>query len=437
MDVPAGRVHTLETTVRHLPGQGSPASFDQRRHARLGSRPGSWMALALRLPFPATRDELARAWLAVVARHGTLRTVVTGTPGSDDDPLRLADVEVTGGRWHTPCPEPGGDPRPVLRRLLDRACDPFAAPSHRLCLVEPDDPARTPVVVVGLDHCHVDAWSLLVLMRDLVTCLDDVVKGREPGAAAAPAPAFAEHTRELAARPSPPVWVHERWSRVLDAGDGGMPVFPLDLGDVSEPRDEVVEVRDVLGPDALDRLEEAARAAGVRMIALAVSEMTRVVAERGGGPLRAVLPVHSRGGDGRWDDSVGWFITNSVLECASPDPADCARAVREAVALGAHALDPVLGPHGGMPHTPGMFAVSWLDNRRLPVDVDLSLRPQHVSASIRTTGVMVWFVVNATGLHVRCRYPDTGTARYTVGAWLDEVCRGLARRASPVAATAR
>ena len=44
----------------------------------------------------------------------------------------------------------------------------------------------------------------------------------------------------------------------MDRGAGGMPVFPLNLGDISAPREQVVEVRDVLDPDGVAALEAAA-----------------------------------------------------------------------------------------------------------------------------------------------------------------------------------
>ena len=342
--------------------------------------------------------------------------------------MRIRPVEVRPVGWRTPDAAPGEDPRSVLRRVFDEACDPFAEPSHALCVVEPHDRRERAVVVIGLDHCHVDAWSLLVLMRDLCSCLDQLARGVEPGSGLPAAAPFAEHTRTLAERPAAPPEVHARWAEVLARGGGGMPVFPLELGDVTQPRPEVVEVRDVLDPVGLVALERTAASGGVRMIAVAMSEMTAGFRRRGGTGLRAVLPVHSRQ-DPRWHDSVGWFITNSVIECSDPDPRACAAAVRDAVELGSHALGPILEPYGGMPHTPGMFAISWLDHRRLPVDVDPALEPQHVSATIRTNGVMVWFVVNDSGLHVRCRYPDTARARESVGGWLDELCAGLADRA--------
>ncbi|WP_346034838.1 condensation domain-containing protein [Dietzia natronolimnaea] len=424
MSLPPGVVHRFATHVTPVQGEDTTPSFDQARHASLGRRAGSWMAVAFALPFPADRDQVARAWLAVIARHGTLRTVLVGGD-EDDDELRLRPVAVHPIGWRVESARRDEDSRSVVRRVFDQACCPFATPSHALCLVEPEGGDERPVVVIGLDHSHVDAWSLLVLLRDFCSCLDDLACGLEPGTCLAPVAAFAEHTRELAERPPAPPRVHDRWAQIL-AG-GGMPVFPLDLGDISSPRQEVVEVRDVLDPDGVAALDAEAEAGGVRMVALAMAEMTAVFRRRGGVGLRAVLPVHSRHHE-RWHDSVGWFITNSVIECSDPDPRACAAAVRDAVELGSHALGPILEPHGGMPHTPGMFAISWLDHRRLPIDVDLSLGPQHVSAAIRTDGVMVWFVVNGSGLHVRCRYPDTDRARVSVGGWLDELCAGLFRR---------
>ena len=50
---------------------------------------------------------------------------------------------------------------------------------------------------------------------------------------------------------------------------------------------------------------------------------------------------------------------------------------------------------------------------------------QYVSAVIHDDGVMVWFIVNDTGLHLRARYPNTAAARAHVVPWLDAVERGL------------
>ncbi len=73
-----------------------------------------------------------------------------------------------------------------------------------------------------------------------------------------------------------------------------------------------------------------------------------------------------------------------------------------------------------------MFAISWLDLRRLPVRVDATgLEAQYVGASILTDGVMLWFILDESGLHLRCRYPDTDEARRHVGRWLDRLVARL------------
>ena len=73
--------------------------------------------------------------------------------------------------------------------------------------------------------------------------------------------------------------------------------------------------------------------------------------------------------------------------------------VSEAIRLGSHPLGPILAPHGGMRVPPRMFAVSWLDTRRLPVAVPEGLELQYVGAVMPTDGVMVWFIVNDAGVH--------------------------------------
>jgi hypothetical protein len=288
------------------------------------------------------------------------------------------------------------------------------------------------VVIIGADHAHVDAWSMLVLVRDLTTFLADLgVDGLEIGAGPhlaettlLPVPTFAEHTAELAVRPPAPDEIHREWADILQRSGGVMPRFPLPLGDVSSPRPDVVEVIDILDADELAAYADRAAHLGVRMLPLTVSVMTRVTRELTEQPLRVVMPVHSRSEE-RWRDAVGWFITNSVLESDSTDPQECAAAVRRAITLGSYALAPIMAPYGGMPTAPGMFALSWLDNRRLPVTLPPGLSPHQLSASMPTSGVMLWLLLNDDGMHVRCRYPDTPEARLSMELWLTSVHDGI------------
>ncbi len=362
------------------------------------------MALSFTLPEPVPRDDLASAWMTVIGRHGTLRSVFVP---ADDGP-HLHAVDVAAGHWVEHPIAAGQAVNDALRAVFDSHCTPYSRPSHRLCVLET---ATGPTVVVASDHAHVDMWSMLVIVRDLLAAL-----GGDPGSVA---PAFVDHTRALVDRPSAPEDVRERWAEILaDSGDV-MPRFPLPLGS-PEMHLERVEVRDVFDVDDSAAFSAQARDDGVSTLSSAVAVMTAVTRELAGEPLRAVFPVHSRY-ESTWHESVGWFITNSVIQCADPTPAAAAASVREAVRLGSWPLVDVLEPWGGvMPEAPGMFAISWLDLRRLPVRVDsTSVDAQYVGAVIRTDGVMLWFILDDSGLHLRCRYPDTDEARVHVGGWLD------------------
>ena len=407
--LPFGRLWGYDVSVSDL-GRALPVSFDQDIHVGAGTRPGSWMALSIRLPALVSRESLAEAWLAVIARHGTLRTAFT--PGPDDRPT-LHEIEVGPGGWVEHHIAEGQAVNDALQAVLNATCSSYERPSHRLCVLET---AAGLTVVIAADHAHVDMWSMLVIARDLLSVLTSSASGHP--SALSPVPAFVEHTQALLDRPAAPEHVHERWADIISVSGGVMPRFPLPLGDPGM-HPERVEVRDVFDVDDGAAFAAQARSDGVSTLALAVVAMTAVTRELADAPLRAVFPVHSRYED-KWHDSVGWFITNSVLESAVAEPRAAAEAVKEAVQLGSWPLAEVLAPWGGMPMAPGMFAISWLDLRRLPVRIDAAgLDAQYVSASIQTDGVMLWFIQNDSGLHLRCRYPDTTEARTNVGAWLD------------------
>ncbi|MCE5292375.1 MAG: GNAT family N-acetyltransferase [Nocardiaceae bacterium] len=410
--LPFGRLWGYDVTASAL-GRRLSVSFDQRLHVGRGDRPGSWMALSIRLPLPVAREVLADAWLAVIARHGTLQTAFV--PGPDGDP-ELYAIDVGPGAWVEHEIAAGQAVNDALRVVLDSYCSPYRRPSHRLCVLET---AAGLTVVIAADHSHVDMWSLLVLARDLLSML---AKAKDGQPLEAPrAPAFVEHTQaliELLDVGGVPDHVRHRWADIINDSGGVMPRFPLPLG-APEPQPERVEVRDVFDLDDGAAFAAQARDDGVSTLALAVVAMTAVTREMAGTPLRAVFPVHSRF-DHNWHDSVGWFITNSVLESSVAEPRAAAAAVKEAVQLGSWPLADVLAPWGGMPVAPGMFAISWLDLRRLPVRIDAAgLRAHTVSATIKTDGVMLWFILDESGLHLRCRYPDTVEARRNVGTWLD------------------
>ncbi len=428
--LPQGALATCTLAVEEAAaGSLLPISFDQRMHVGAGDRPGTWMAVSFELPGPATRQELGAAWLRLIRRHQTLRTVFrTPSDYHGDAQLTLHQIhEPLSVRWQEH-PSTAEGTRATLKTVLDRACSPLGTPSHRLCVIHPEDTSQSPTVVLAADHSHVDAWSLPVLAHDFLEALV-LVKSPASDDPVAQAASFAEHTRALAEAASAPQTIHQRWQEIVSAGHGTMPTFPLPLGQLQPTPAEAVTTRAVLDAQQLRDLEDHAQDVGHRPFTMVISSMTQACSELAGSPLRAVLPVHSRT-EPRWQEAVGWFITNSVVESSNPDLAMCRAAVREALQLGSHALEPIMRPYGGMPVPPGMFMISYLDYRRLPAALPQSLNPQHISASAPTNGVQVWCVVTDSGLHIRARYPDTPRAQESVETWLAAVIGHLQKLAA-------
>lgn len=81
LNLPFGTLSSYHPYASAL-GEAVPVSFDQQRHVGAGERPGSWMAISVSMPNAVSRKDLERAWLEVIERHGTLRTVFsTGMAG--------------------------------------------------------------------------------------------------------------------------------------------------------------------------------------------------------------------------------------------------------------------------------------------------------------------------------------------------------------------
>ncbi|WP_258934276.1 hypothetical protein [Nesterenkonia pannonica] len=131
----------------------------------------------------------------------------------------MGSVGSRGGRQprrREPCSGRGslnddrGGIRAALRAHFDAVCEPFARPSHRLCLIEDPADGGHSQIVIGSDHAHVDAWSLLVLMRDLSTAIEDLVAGVPP--------------RRTGRRPSPSQRIRRPWSSARAPGGCGEPL---------------------------------------------------------------------------------------------------------------------------------------------------------------------------------------------------------------------
>lgn len=101
-------------------------------------------------------------------------------------------------------------------------------------------------------------------------------------------------------------------------------------------------------------MEAHAQEHNVRLIAVAVSEMTSLAGEPSGELFRSDFPVHPRDGQ-RWYNSVGWFIANSALENDDAGYQSRHAAEKAAIKLGSYPLAPFMSTLGGMSQAPGMY----------------------------------------------------------------------------------
>src|SRR5690606_30992569 len=96
--LPFGKLAGYDVRVSRT-GRQLPISFDQRRHVGHGERPGSWMAIAFTLPSVVDCDRLAAAWLAVVDRHGALKSAFIQGESGDAQDFSLEEIDVAPGEW--------------------------------------------------------------------------------------------------------------------------------------------------------------------------------------------------------------------------------------------------------------------------------------------------------------------------------------------------
>lgn len=394
-----------------------PPSVNQRFHLdaarRAGDGPGHWLACAFDLPAPVELDRLRAAVSALIARHQTLRS---GFHPGADGPTRfvVSGVEVST-RPTRHCP----DVRAALTTRLSEICRPLSWPSSLFALIPRADGAS---VFCGFDHRDVDGYSLALITHEL----RQTYRGR---AVRPVTGGFLDHREwedSTPTRSSTRALAVAGWTRLLAEGAGSPPTFPLPLG---LPRGRRVAQRTtdrpMLDVHAAARLERRCRAAGAGVLAGLLSAVGLAVRRLGAAPrLGVCVPVNSRR-DPRWENSIGWFVTNiPVLFAVSPEFDEtlesAAVAVREALTYAAVPLSHVLEQCDFQRRRDDIFMISYLDYRRCPgAENHVSDRAYHLSAVTTADDAQFWFYRTHEGIFLRSRYPGTPTGDRVLTAFQD------------------
>lgn len=414
--------------------QEAPPSFNQRTHLA-GTGRLTWLAVAAEVPGPIQRADLARAVLGLLARHESLRTSFRRTPHG----LRRA---VHPAESLTLRPRPAravASPtlvRDVVTDFVSESCSrPWSAPAVAVAAV--DRPDRS-TIVIGIDHALGDAWSLTVLLDDLV----QLYRGAPADPVASPA--FGLHcAREAATVVEPGDPRLADWLRFLRAHGDAPPSFPGPTGvPAGEVRRAVLRSDVLVGGDDADAAEASCRALGAGPFAGALAALAHAVADEPDGhhrprSLSLLFPLHTRTLPDE-NRAVGWYVTNAPVTVAvSNDIRSTTRgagfALRAALPLGAVPIDTVVRALGELRRPRhDVFMASYVDYRRLPGHATHGpLDARHVSAVTDADDVQIWFTRTDTGLAVRTRVPDTVIARATVDRLIERMRVHLTALARP------
>jgi len=222
-------------------------------------------------------DALERAFRAVVARHGALRTGFAweGVPQPLQFVLRQAEPAVDRVDWSAA----GDGWRARFDALMEsdrrRGHDLKRPPLVRMTVarIEP----RRHLMLISVHHLVIDGWSLPLVIGEL----DALYRGETTGRPATlpPAPRYRDYVQWLMERP--PHADEAFWRGVLDGFAEPTPL-PLDRGGAGGHAQAEGQARFALDAGATARLTAAARAAGLTLNTLAQGAWALLLARYAG-----------------------------------------------------------------------------------------------------------------------------------------------------------
>ncbi|MFW0786832.1 condensation domain-containing protein [Gordonia sp. CPCC 206044] len=406
-----------------------PPSFNQTVHLSGAGEHRTWLATAFDVPGSIDRCALARAYHALVTRHGTLHSAFATRDDAmvrtEHDPARLMLI---------PNPAVRESDSAALQRsiwsAMDAACDPFDFPAYLLGAI---DRSGRSTILCGFDHSHVDAYSMSIIVDDLHRLYHGY--RLEPASFSADQLSMSgsfvdycatEATTTDVASTDPRL---RAWMEFFGEHHGRPPTFPLDLG--LAPGDRAaqgVDVRHLLGTNETQRLAALCRRNGSSLYGGVLSAMAHAVRDLGGGPDLAMLfPMHTRRSE-PWYTAVGWFTTNAPLtvvahSCLQETIRRTGPELRRAMRLGGVPISQVINSLGGLDRVrDDIFMVSYVDYRTLPgARLHAEVDAQHISTVTTADDAQFWISRTSRGLALRCRYPDTDIGCATIRSFVDRV----------------
>ncbi|BBY21823.1 condensation domain-containing protein [Mycobacterium stomatepiae] len=311
-----------------------------------------------------------------------------------------------------------------IRKLLLDTPDPLRWDCFTFGIVQGEDRFT---VLIAIDHLRADGMSAGVIFLDIQTAYFTALQN--DGATLIPAASHREYSanqRAYTAGLSEESPETQSWRAFLAANDGGLPKFPLELGDATPDTAGAIDVFDLIDDDQGRRFEAACRAVGTRFsggvfacAALAEYRLTGAATYFGLTPFdNRRNPDHAL--------TVGWLA--SFVPLAIPtagasfdEVAHAAQAsFDENTALGAvplyHLLETLDGSSGDIevPDRP-VPMLSYIDIRKLPFGDDYGdLRAGIWGDNRLSETVCMWVNRMRDKTQLVVAYPGTEIARKSV-----------------------
>lgn len=398
------------------------ASENEKFHLDATQHEGAtgWLALTVDLDERVSVDDLSRAVRSMLERHEVLRCHFDSVDQGYQR-RRLSGDEFTAAPG--PVPTTGNLTEQIIAGL-DETCSPRAPLRHYVAAVRR---VSSTTVILGFDHCFVDAYSLAVIAADFVADLHhvDVV---------APVSYLEVRTHEesLLTTVDSDAGPVRAWGEFLAANEWHVPAFPLDLGlDPGEVATVHTDIRTLIPRTEADRFDRAIRQREARVYPALLTSVAQAVADVGGpNELPTILPVHTRHNPGV-RRTVGWLVANVPVRLlahgarpGSELPINTHR-LAAALPLAGTGLTPIYAAYADLIRRShhDVFMMSYLDYRR--TDLPASAPTQQISAARESDTAQFWFWRDHDGIHLRTRHPGTSTAARTLDDVLDAVSHRL------------
>ncbi|BBZ70878.1 condensation domain-containing protein [Mycobacterium paraseoulense] len=438
---------TADTYARAAEAQYHPApvSYQQSQHLRYYRRQvglgrdiprlciGAWEIRGI-----CDIDAMTHALNNHVRRHDAYHDRFSFS--DRDDILRyvIADPDTI---TLTPTDHGGMTPLQIRKMILDTP-DPLQWDCFSFGIIQGEDRFT---IYIAVDHLRADGMSAGVIFLDIQTAYFTELQNAQ--LALPPAASHREYSAAQRAYTasldddSPEI---QRWRSFLEANNGALPRFPLELGEASADTPGAIDVFDLIDDDQGRRFEAACRGAGARFsggvfacAALAEHRLT------GAATYFGLTPFDNRR-DPAHTTAVGWLASFVPLAIptagASFDQvASAAQASFDAsTALGAvpyyHLLEMPNGSPGRLevPDRP-VPMLSYIDIRKLPFgDYFDGLRAGIWGDNRLSETVCMWVNRMHDGTQLVVAYPGTDVARRSVRRYV-EAMRAEFMRASGAA----